>query len=74
MEPKLDEPRRVLEEAVRLGREEGRLAEALTVADRALGMFEAAVGPDHLEIAVNAGDAARMLGLGRGAKVSVRLV
>lgn len=29
---------------------------------------------DHLEIAVNAGDAARTLGLARGAKVQVRLV
>jgi S-adenosylmethionine hydrolase len=29
---------------------------------------------DHLEIAVNAGDAARTLGLTRGAKVEVRLV
>ena len=29
---------------------------------------------DHLEIAVNAGDAARKLGLGRGAKAGVRLV
>lgn len=29
---------------------------------------------DHLEIAVNAGDAARALGLGRGARVQVRLV
>lgn len=29
---------------------------------------------DHLEIAVNAGSAAAMLGLGRGAKVTVRLV
>lgn len=29
---------------------------------------------DHLEIAVNAGDAAQALGLGRGAKVRVRLV
>jgi S-adenosylmethionine hydrolase len=29
---------------------------------------------DHLEIAVNAGDAARLLGLGRGAKARVRLV
>lgn len=29
---------------------------------------------DHLEIAVNAGDAARMLGLGRGAQARVRLV
>ncbi len=29
---------------------------------------------DHLEIAVNAGDAARTLGLGRGARASVRLV
>lgn len=29
---------------------------------------------DHLEVAVNAGDAAGMLGLGRGARVTVRLV
>jgi S-adenosyl-L-methionine hydrolase (adenosine-forming) len=29
---------------------------------------------DHLEIAVNAGDAAQALGLGRGARVTVRLV
>jgi len=29
---------------------------------------------DHLEIAVNAGDAARTIGVGRGAKVQVRLV
>ena len=29
---------------------------------------------DHLEVAVNAGDAARELGLGRGAKAGVRLV
>ena len=27
---------------------------------------------DHLEIAINAGDAAGMLGLGRGSKVTVR--
>jgi S-adenosyl-L-methionine hydrolase (adenosine-forming) len=29
---------------------------------------------DHLEVAVNAGDAARQLGLSRGARASVRLV
>jgi S-adenosylmethionine hydrolase len=29
---------------------------------------------DHLEVAINAGDAAQVLGLGRGTQASVRLV
>jgi S-adenosylmethionine hydrolase len=46
-----------------------------TYADAPAGELCALFGStDHLEIAVNAGDAARTLGLGRGAKVAVRLV
>ncbi len=46
-----------------------------TYADAPPGELCALFGStDHLEIAVNAGDAARTLGLGRGARASVRLV
>jgi S-adenosyl-L-methionine hydrolase (adenosine-forming) len=46
-----------------------------TYADAPAGELCALFGStDHLEIAVNAGDAARALGLGRGAGASVRLV
>lgn len=46
-----------------------------TYADAPAGELCALFGStDHLEIAVNAGDAARALGLARGAKVAVRLV
>ena len=46
-----------------------------TYADAPAGELCALFGStDHLEIAVNAGDAARALGLSRGAKASVRLV
>ena len=46
-----------------------------TYADAPAGELCALFGStDHLEIAVNAGDAARVLGVGRGAKVTVRLV
>jgi S-adenosylmethionine hydrolase len=65
----------------------GRAGVAITAGDREVPRLvatyaEAAPGEicalfgstDHLEIAVNAGDAARLLGLGRGARVRVRLV
>ena len=46
-----------------------------TYADAPPGELCALFGStDHLEIAVNAGDAARALGLGRGARAQVRLV
>jgi hypothetical protein len=46
-----------------------------TYAEAAAGELCALFGStDHLEVAVNAGDAARELGLGRGAKATVRLV
>lgn len=46
-----------------------------TYADAPAGELCALFGStDHLEIAVNGGDAARALSLGRGAKVTVRLV
>jgi S-adenosylmethionine hydrolase len=46
-----------------------------TYADAPVGELCALFGStDHLEVAVNAGDAARELGLGRGAQARVRLV
>ena len=46
-----------------------------TYAEAAAGELCALFGStDHLEVAVNAGDAARDLGLGRGARATVRLV
>jgi S-adenosylmethionine hydrolase len=46
-----------------------------TYADARVGELCALFGStDHLEVAVNAGDAARELGLGRGAQARVRLV
>ena len=46
-----------------------------TYADAPAGGLCALFGStDHLEVAINAGDAARTLGLGRGAAAKVRLV
>jgi S-adenosylmethionine hydrolase len=46
-----------------------------TYADAPAGELCALFGStDHLEVAVNAGDAAQSLGLGRGAEARVRLV
>lgn len=65
----------------------GDRGHTITIGDREIGRIvatyaEAPAGElcalygstDHLEIAVNAGDAAQVLGLGRGAKLQIRLV
>jgi S-adenosylmethionine hydrolase len=55
------------------GREVPRIV--ATYADAPAGELCALFGStDHLEVAINAGDAARTLGLGRGAAATVRLV
>ena len=55
------------------GREVPRIV--ATYAEAPAGELCALFGStDHLEVAINAGDAARTLGLGRGAAATVRLV